>query len=189
MSASFSCVMQNEVDNPAKLASSVGEDHRGWYAVYTLSRHERQVAIHAESVGVDCFFPAYKSVRRWKDRRKEMEFALFPSYVFVHIGLPERLQVLRLPGVVQLVTFNGRPAKLPDAEIERLRVGAASHTSLYPHPYIKAGKKVRVRSGPMAGVEGLLVRRRGTCRVVVSIDLIMRSVAAEVDEADIEPLS
>ena len=189
MSASCPSIVQVEVDNFAKLGSPVLREEKGWYAVYTLSRHEKQVAIHAESFDIDCFFPVYKSVRRWKDRRKELELALFPSYVFVHIGLPERLQVLRLPGVVQLVGFRGKPAKLSDAEIERLRMGVASHTSLHPHPYIKAGKRVRVRSGPMAGLEGILVRRRGAVRVVLSIDLIMRSVAAEVDEADIEPLS
>ena len=161
---------------------------RDWYAVYTLSHHEKQVTLQAESAGVDCFVPMYKSVRRWKDRRKELELALFPSYVFVHIGLSERISVLRLPGVVQIVSFGGKLARLPEVEIDALRAGMASHTLLHPHPYVTTGKKVRIRSGPMAGLEGVLVRRKQSCRVVLSIDLIMRSVALEVDEADIEPL-
>ena len=188
MSASCSCVIPNEVDNPAQLASLVGQDQQGWYAVYTLSRHEKQVALQAECAGVDCFVPLYKSVRRWKDRRKELELALFPGYVFVRINLSERLSVLRLPGVVQIVGFGGKPARLPEAEIDGLRAGLASHTPLHPHPYVRTGKKVRISDGPMAGLEGILLRRKNTCRVALSIDLIMRSVAVEVDEADIEPL-
>jgi transcription antitermination factor NusG len=182
------CVPVGKLLDPGMGAPFATPEPRDWYAVYTFSRHEKQVVQQAESAGVDCFVPLYKSSRRWKDRRKELELALFPGYVFVRIGLSERVSVLRLPGVVQIVGFGGKPARLPEEEINGLRAGMTSHTPLHPHPYVKTGKKVRISGGPMAGLEGILLRRKSTCRVALSIDLIMRSVAVEVDEADIEPL-
>jgi len=157
-----------------------------WYAAYTRSRHEKQVSRQLCDRQIDSFLPVYQSVRRWKDRRKEIEFPLFPGYVFVRIRETERLRVLQVSGVVQLVTFNGRPAPLDDNEIESLRNGIANGICPEPHPYLKVGRRVRVKYGPLAGVEGFLVRRKDKFRVVISIDLIMRSVAAEVQVADLE---
>jgi transcription antitermination factor NusG len=114
---------------------------------------------------------------------------LFPGYVFVSIELEERVGVLMLPGVARFVTFQGQPAVVPEHEIKTIGVSTRSGLSIEPHPYLQKGRHVRVRSGPMAGVEGILVRRKDKFRVVLSLDLIMRSVAAEVDEADIEPLT
>jgi len=105
----------------------------------------------------------------------------------VRMALRDRLQVLQLPGVVQLVSFGGKPAALPDAEIEALRNGLAGNLCAEPHPYLTVGRRVRVRSGSVAGLEGILLRRKQKFRVVLSIQLIQRSVAIEVDEADIEP--
>jgi transcription antitermination factor NusG len=158
-----------------------------WYATYVCSRHEKQVLSQLQERNISCFLPVYRSVRRWKDRRKELELVLFPGYVFVHIDLKDRLRVLQLPSVVRFVSFHGQPAPLPDAEIEILSKGLASGIRAEPHPYLKVGHHVRVRSGPLAGAQGILVRRKDKFRVVLSIDLIMRSVAVEVDEADIEP--
>lgn len=157
-----------------------------WFAAYTCSRHEKQVSRQLCERQVDCFLPTYQCVRRWKDRRKEIEFPLFPGYIFVRICEAERLRVLQVAGVVQLVTFNGRPAPLNDSEIESLRNGIASGICPEPHPYLKVGRRVRVKYGPLAGVEGLLVRRKDKFRIVISIDLIMRSIAAEVQVADLE---
>lgn len=137
---------------------------------------------------IDYFLPLYRSVRRWKDRRKELELPLFPGYVFVHTALKDRLRVLQLPGVVHFVSFHGKPAALPNFEIEALRNGLTGKMSAEPHPYLKVGRRVRVRSGPMAGLEGVLVRRKDKFRVVLSIHLIQRSVAVEVDEGEIEPI-
>jgi transcription antitermination factor NusG len=158
-----------------------------WYAAYVCSRHEKQVVSQLQERRISCFLPVYRSVRRWKDRRKELELVLFPGYVFVHLDLNDRLRVLQLPSVVRFVSFNGHPAPLPDTEIEVLSKGLASGIRAEPHPYLKVGHRVRVRSGPLAGAQGILVRRKDKFRVVLSIDLIMRSVAVEVDEADIEP--
>jgi transcription antitermination factor NusG len=170
----------------AHLPSEYSESR--WYAAYTLSRHEKQVAHQLEERRLECFLPLYRSVHRWKDRRKQVELALFPGYVFVHIPLKNRLQVLQLPSVVQFVSFNGRPAPLPTSEIEALRNGLAGKAYIEPHPYVKIGRRVRVHSGPMAGLEGVLLRRRDKFRVVLSIHLIQRSVATEVDETEIEPI-
>lgn len=156
-----------------------------WYAAYTCARHEKRVAQQLEERQVDSFLPLYRSTRRWKDRRKELQLALFPGYVFVRLDLKDRLRVLQLPGVVSFVSFRGIPAPLREGEIETLRQGMANPMRIEPHPYLKVGRRVRVEGGPFTGTEGILVRRRGSCRVVVSIDLLMRSVAVEVDEADL----
>jgi transcription antitermination factor NusG len=158
-----------------------------WYAIYVCSRHEKQVLSQLQDRSISCFLPVYRSVRRWKDRRKELELVLFPGYVFVHIDLKDRLRVLQLPSVVRFVSFYGHPAPLPDTDIEILSKGLASGIRAEPHPYLKVGHRARVRSGPLAGAQGILMRRKEKFRVVLSIDLIMRSVAVEVDEADIEP--
>jgi transcription antitermination factor NusG len=158
-----------------------------WYAIYVCSRHEKHVLSQLQERRIGCFLPVYRSVRRWKDRRKELELVLFPGYVFVHIDLRDRLRVLQLPSVVRFVSFYGHPAPLPDTDIEILSKGLASGIRAEPHPYLKVGHRARVRSGPLAGAQGILMRRKDKFRVVLSIDLIMRSVAVEVDEADIEP--
>lgn len=157
-----------------------------WYALYTCARHEKRVAEQIERRRVSCYLPTYRSVRRWKDRRKELEMALFPGYVFVNMPLTIKLKVLEVPGAVRLVSFNGQPAPLPAEEIEALRTRLASDAKVEPHPYLRAGRKVRVRSGPFQGLEGVIVRRKDRCRLIFSIDLIQRSLAIEVDESDLE---
>jgi transcription antitermination factor NusG len=157
-----------------------------WYAAYTAARHEKYVSQQMEGRRIDSFLPLYRSMRRWKDRRIQLELPLFPGYVFVRMALRDRLQVLQLPGVVQLVSFGGKPAALPDVEIEALRNGLAGNLCAEPHPYLTVGRRVRIHTGSVAGLEGILLRRKQKFRVVLSIQLIQRSVAIEVDEADIE---
>jgi transcription antitermination factor NusG len=159
-----------------------------WHVLYTCPRHEKCVAQQIEERSIACFLPLYRSVRRWKDRRKELELALFPGYVFVRLAPQDRLRVLQLPSAVRLVSFNGQPAILPEAEIEALRQRLTGG-GVQPHPYLRVGRRVRVCGGPMQGLEGIIVRRKDRCRVVFSLDLIMRSVAVEVDESDVEPLA
>ncbi|HEY6766474.1 MAG TPA: UpxY family transcription antiterminator [Candidatus Sulfotelmatobacter sp.] len=158
-----------------------------WYALYTFPRHEKRVAEQIEKREISCFLPLYRSVRRWKDRRKELELALFPGYVFVRVAIQDKLEVLKLPGVVRLVTFNGQPAALPDNELESLRRGLAGQVRMMPHPYLHVGRRVRLKSGPMAGLEGILRRRKDGLRLIVSVEILMRAVAVEVDEADVAP--
>jgi transcription antitermination factor NusG len=159
-----------------------------WYAVSVCPRHEKVVTRHLEHQGLNYFLPVYRSVRRWKDRRKELDMALFPGYIFVNLNLRDRLGVLRAPGVVQFVTFQGQPAAVPDSEIRALQTSVSAGLRPQPHPYLRQGKKVRVKSGPLVNAEGIMVRRKEGFRLVLSIDLLMRSVMLEVDEADVEPL-
>ena len=157
-----------------------------WYALYTAPRHEKFVADQIDRQGIACFLPLYRSVRRWKDRRKELAMVLFPGYVFVQMELQNRLRVLKLPGAVRLVGFNGQPTALPVEEIENLRTRLSGTANIEPHPYLSAGRRVRVRSGPLQGLEGIIVRTKERCRIVLTIHLIMRSVAVEVDDGDVE---
>ena len=161
-------------------------DEAKWYALYTAPRHEKCVAEQMDKRGIACFLPLYQSMRRWKDRRKELPLVLFPGYVFVRIMLQNRLQVLRLPGAVRLVGFNGQPAALPEEEIENLRNRLSGCRGMEPHPYLRIGRRVRVRSGPLEGLEGIIQRNKERCRLVFSVHFITRSVAVEVDENDVE---
>src|SRR5262249_32271769 len=118
-----------------------------------------------------------------------LDLPLFPGYLFARFALPARLRVLEVPGVVRLVGFNGQPYPLAESDVETLRTGIRSAVRIEPHPYLTAGLRVRVARGPLAGMQGVLVRRKNVCRVVLSLELIARSAAVEVDTADIERVS
>ncbi|MGD0791459.1 MAG: UpxY family transcription antiterminator [Terriglobales bacterium] len=191
-------VLENTLSNyeasgigvPGEALASTGEllPVERWYAVSVRPRHEKSVARHLEHRGLSCFLPLYRSVRRWKDRRKELDMALFPGYVFVNLNTRDRSGVLRAPGVLRFVTFQGQPAAVPDSEIRALESSLSAGLRPQPHPYLRQGAKVRVKRGPLVGAEGIMIRRKERFRLVLSIDLIMRSVMFEVDEADVEPL-
>jgi transcription antitermination factor NusG len=162
-------------------------EHR-WYAAYTCANHEKRVAKQFGDQEMEHFLPLYSSVRRWKDRRVQLELPLFPGYVFVRIALHDRLRILQVPSVVRLVGFGGLPTPLPDDQIEPLRNGLAHGLRAEPHPYLSMGRRVRIKSGPLAGLTGIAVRRKGSFRVVLSVDLLARSVVADVDLCDVEEL-
>lgn len=157
-----------------------------WYAIYTSARHERVVARQLGERSIETFLPLYRSFHRWKDRRKLVESALFPSYVFVRIAIEDRLRVLEVPGVVNIVGSKGRFPALPEQEIIALRNGLENQVYAEPHPYLKVGRRVRVVRGPMKGAEGILTRKKDKYRVVISLDVLMRSVAVEIDGGDLE---
>jgi transcription antitermination factor NusG len=159
-----------------------------WYAAYTIARHEKVVARQLEERSFETFLPLYCSWHRWKDRRKLIELALFPSYVFVKIASRDRLRVLQVSGVVSMVSFNGQLAALPTQEIEALRNGLENHVYAEPCPYLRVGRKVRVVRGPMAGAEGILTRKKDKYRFVISVDVLMRSVSVEVDGNDLDSI-
>jgi transcription antitermination factor NusG len=159
-----------------------------WYAVQTCANHEKRVLQQLGQRTVEAYLPLYASVRRWKDRRIWLELPLFPGYVFVRLALNDRMRVLQTPSVVRLVSFGGQPAALPEQEIETLRQGLTRELRAEPHAYLKAGQRVRVRSGPLRGLEGILARKKNGTRFVISFELIMRSVAVEIDVAELEPV-
>ena len=158
-----------------------------WYAAYTRSRHEKSVADVLERKQIETFLPLYETVRRWKNGDHRVQLPLFPGYAFVRIPLLDRLHVLKVPGVVRLVGFDGTPVALDDAEVESLRQALSAGVKAAPHPYLTVGRRVRITAGPLAGREGILVRRKGATRVVLSIDLIQRSLALVVGLAEVEP--
>ena len=157
-----------------------------WYAAYTCAKHEKCVRAELEARAVEHFLPLYNSVRRWKDRQMRLDLPLFPGYVFVRLALRDRLRVLQIPSVVRLVSFGGQPYPLSDCEIESLRAAISNTLRIEPHPYLTVGTRVRIVAGPLAGAEGILARKKNLCRVVLTLDLIARSAAVEVDAADIE---
>jgi transcription antitermination factor NusG len=157
-----------------------------WCVAYTSANHEKRVSEQFLQRGIEHFLPQYESVRRWKDRRMTLHLPLFPGYVFVRFALCERLRVLQVPGVARLIGFNGRPAILPDKEIESLKISAAAQLRAEPHPYLTIGRRVRIKRGALQGVVGILVRKKNALRLVLSIDLIMRSASVEVEAGDVE---
>lgn len=160
-----------------------------WYAAYTRANHERRVAHELVERGVENFLPQYESLRKWKDRQVLLAMPLFPGYVFVHLALENRLAVLQVPGVACLVGFAGKPAAIPGEEFERVRGLLKRGIRATPHPYLKAGRRVRVRSGPFAGLEGIIVRRNNRRRLVISLAVIERAIAVDVDATDVEALN
>ncbi len=160
-----------------------------WYAAYTCANHEKHVAAQLDAMTIEHFLPLYRSVRRWKDRRVSLDLPLFPGYVFVRVAIINQLQVLQVPSVVHLVGFGGYPLALPDDEMATLRTGLAQQLRAEPHPFLTAGRRVRIRSGPLAGLEGIFLRRKGGHRVVVSIEMIQRSISVDADVSDLEPRS
>lgn len=167
------------------LLAALAEPH--WYAVYTCANHEKTVAAEVNARGVEHFLPLFTSVRRWKDRRVSLELPLFPGYLFVRFALRDRMRVVQIPSVVRLVGFNGLPTALPDSEIEILRSGLSKNLRMEPHPFLTVGRRVRVTAGPFAGLTGVLKRKKSGFRVVVSLQLIQRSVVVDVDAADVCP--
>ena len=176
----------NNIDSEARSNVAVETDPL-WYAAYTSANHEKRVAEQLSVRSVEHFVPLYESVRRWKDRKVRLHLPLFPGYVFVRLALSDRLRVLQVPGVARLVGFNGLPSALPDSEIEALKAGLASGVRAEPHPYLTVGRRVRVKAGPLAGMEGILMRKRNGARFVISLDLIMRSVVVDVNALELEP--
>jgi transcription termination/antitermination protein NusG len=159
-----------------------------WYAAYTSANHEKRVREQLEQRCVASFLPVYETVRRWKDRRMRLQLPLFPGYVFVRMALVDRLRVLQIPSVVRLVGFNGHPSPLADEEIEGLKMGLVAGVLAEPHPFLTAGRRVRIKSGPLVGRQGVLLRRKGAFRVVLSIEVIMRSIVVDVDAKNVEPI-
>lgn len=159
-----------------------------WYAVYTCSRQEKKVASQLTVRSFENFLPLYPSIRTWTDRRVRLELPLFPGYVFVRLALTDRVRVLQAPGVVHFVGFNGQPAALPDEDINVLRNGLIQGGHAEPDEFLREGQKVRIATGPFAGLQGILRRRNGRTRVVVSIAAIERCFAVEVEHREVREL-
>src|SRR5262245_27039479 len=151
-----------------------------WYAVYTRARHEKCVAEQCRQRGITAFLPLYQVQRRWKDRRAEVLLPLFPSYIFIRFSLSNRFHILGVPGIVSLVSFNNTPAEVPEPQIESLK-HAITLGRTQPHFYLHSGTHVRVTSGPLVGLEGIVVEIKDKVHVIVSFEWMCRSVAVSLD--------
>lgn len=160
-----------------------------WYAVCTRYQHEKNAARILEYKEFEVFLPLYKARHRWKDRIKEVSVPLFPGYLFVREGLKRWLAILTTPGVSSIVSCGGQPAAIPFSEIEGIKQVVGSSLRVEPHPFLKSGDWVRVKYGPIAGVEGILLRQKNVARLVLSVEMLGKSAAVEVDATDVERIS
>lgn len=157
-----------------------------WFAVYTAHRHEKRVSELLLDREIEIVLPLYKAGRQWKKRAQVvLELPLFPCYLFVNISRAARGTVLGVPGVLSIVGSPSEPWPLRACEVEALRLGIKMG-AVEPHPYLKVGERVRIKSGPMSGIEGILTRKKNALRFVLTLEVIMRSVVVEVDANDIE---
>jgi transcription antitermination factor NusG len=163
------------------------EEPRQWYALQTRSRHEKQVALRIAAQSLETFLPVHCCRHTWKNGvHANVELPLFPCYLFAKASRCDRSGILRLPGVLGFATSSTHPTAIADADMEMLRL-ATGQLRTEPHPYLVVGDWVRIVAGPLAGMEGVLTRRKQEYRVVLSIEAIMRSIAVEVSEFDIQP--
>jgi transcription antitermination factor NusG len=161
-----------------------------WFAVYTTSRHEKRVAQHLTQREIEYYLPLYRSQRKWSDgSRVTLELPLFPGYLFVRIKSTERSRVLDVPGALAVIGgASGRqPVSLPDEAIEALRTGLESRAA-EPHPLLTVGQRARIRRGALAGMEGVVLRKKNNFRVILTLEHIQRSIAVEVCGEDLEPI-
>lgn len=158
-----------------------------WYALYTRPRHEKTVASHLESRRVEVFLPLREVLSRWKDRRKLVHLPLFPGYVFVRTVLARKHEIVSVPGSVRLVGFDGAPAPIPDEQVEAVRRLCETRLACDPYPYLTEGRRVEVVRGLLAGCRGIIVRKKGKFRLVLSVDVLRQSVSVEIDSADVRP--
>jgi transcription antitermination factor NusG len=166
-----------------------GEVNLPWFALQVRARQEASVGEQLKGQGYERFLPFYKLRKRWSDRIKEMEAPLFPGYLFCRFNPHDRLPILKTPGVIQIVGFNSIPAAVDESEILSIQRLVASGVQHQPCPFLVVGDRVRISAGPLLGLEGLLTDIKGSHRLVLSVSLLQRSVAVEIDSAFITPLA
>ncbi len=163
-------------------------DKRRWYVLYLRSRYEKRVDEELKRRGIESFLPTVIETRQWSDRKKKVELPLFPGYEFVRIDLKERLQALQVDGVVRFVSVRDHPCPVPDEQIESLKLVVASPKTIRREQPLKEGELVEVKTGPFAGLQGIVVRSKNLTRVVISITSIQQAVSVEVPSGLLVPI-
>jgi transcription antitermination factor NusG len=171
------------------MQNTFNDEQHCWHAIYTRHQHEKTVAQILAYRGFDVFLPLYVTVHRWKDRDKKLSLPLFPCYVFLKGGLERRLDIVSTPGMYSFVGTEHGPSVVPTVEIDAIRRAVESSVRVEPHPFLKCGDRVRVKSGPLHGVEGILTRKKNLYRLVLSVELLGQAVALDVDGYLVEKLS
>jgi transcription antitermination factor NusG len=175
------------LESATTIASQVPES--SWYAIYTRHQHEKTVAQILTGKGFNTFLPLYATTHHWKDRTKALTLPLFPCYVFLKGGIERRLQIITTPGIYGLVSSAGQPAAIPDIEIEAIRRVVDSGTRVEAHPFLKCGSRVRVKCGLLAGIEGILVRKKNISRLVLNVEILGTAAAIEVAAFQVEAVT
>ena len=160
-----------------------------WYAVYTRHQHEKTVARILTIKGFETLLPLYQARHRWKDRTKLLSLPLFPCYVFIRGDLERRLDIVTTPGLYAFVLRAGQPAAIPTLEMDAIRRGVESGAHVEPHPFLKSGEWVRVKTGALEGIQGILVRKKSMYRLVLSVEMLGKAAAVEVDVTQVERLN
>ncbi len=158
-----------------------------WFAVQTRARYENFAAKQLAGRGYEVFLPFYQCKRRWSDRMQEFEMPLFPGYLFCRFNLLDRLPILTTPGVIQIVGIGKTPIPVDEEEVSALHAAVKAGLPRHPWPFLKVGERVRVEAGPLSGLEGVLLNFKGRYRLVLSVTLLQRSVAVEVESAWVTP--
>jgi transcription termination/antitermination protein NusG len=164
-----------------------GDDASHWHAVWTRSRHEQVVCGQLQQKAIESFLPTISRWSRWKDRKKKIDWPLFPGYCFARFPGATRMDVLKCSGVVTIVSIDGMPAPIPDHEIDSIRQLVESDLAYDPCPLIHEGDQVEVTHGPLKGVVGRLIRKNDKARLLLSVDLIGQAVSVDVEAADVRP--
>jgi transcription antitermination factor NusG len=159
-----------------------------WYALHTRHQHEKMVQDVLTGKGFHVFLPLHSEVRAWKDRRKKISLPLFPCYVFIKGGLERRHQIITTPGIHGVVSYGGQPAAISPSEIEGIARMVASGVNLQPHPFLKSGDWVRIKTGTLEGIQGIFVRSKNVSRLVLTVEMLGKAVAMEVNASQVEPL-
>lgn len=160
-----------------------------WFAVQTRTRYENLAAKQLGGRGYEVFLPFYQCKRRWSDRMQEFEVPLFPGYLFCRFNLLDRLPILTTPGVIQIVGIGKTPIPVDEKEVVALQTAVRTGVPRHPWPFLKVGQRVKVEAGPLSGLEGVLLNFKGRYRLVLSVSLLQRSVAVEVDSAWVTSVS
>jgi transcription antitermination factor NusG len=159
-----------------------------WYAVHTWSRHEKSVSEQLRGKQIETFLPLYHSSKRWKNGQMGGYLPLFPGYLFVRIDIQDQLPVLQTSGVAKFIGFGRMPVALPPHEIAQLEAAVAKGTNVSPHPFLKVGSRVQITDGPLSGLTGILTRDKQGPRVILSVELLSRSISVELDTANVQPI-
>ena len=183
-------ITEPDVELASPSLVTLSEEQPGWYALYTRSRFEKKLLSELTDRSVEAFLPMREVLSRWKDRKKRIWLPVFPGYIFVRQvdSAVNRHRVLNIPGAVRFVSFEGRPAPVPEEQIEGVRRFLELHLSVDPYPYIKVGRRVEIIAGPLKGVQGRLVLKKGRFRFVLQVDLIRQAISVEIDASDVRPL-
>jgi transcription antitermination factor NusG len=173
---------------PLQVESVPSEQVPRWFAVHTRHQYENLVAMTLVNKGLEVFLPTYDTVHRWSDRKKRVTLPLFPGYLFFANEIDRWIQILSTPGVNAIVKIGSVPAEIPNSEIAAIRQMVESTLRVEPHPFLNDGDLVKIKAGPLAGLEGVVSRKKDALRLVLSIQILGQSAAVEIDGCVVERL-